>query len=311
MATTTTHYIFHALSPLHFGTGVALGSIDLPISREANTALPNAPGSGIKGVVKDFLRDQYCRPGSGQSHDEKRYRHALGVDPGMQESERAQSALSFSDGLLLAFPVRSLCGVFAWVTSPYGIHRLRRVLAQVPAAPAVNTGCCATAAGANLAANGHVYLHDLKLVANDTASHIVVATLAAALAKLIFPGAENDAAVQAERANFTARFAVVSDEDWVHLTTVGCEARMRNALQPGGKIVQDGALWSEEYAPVETIFWGTLMADQINGRKAEDTLADFCQRFGPERSAQFGGKATVGKGVARLAIAASRTGGGT
>lgn len=308
MATTTTHYIFHALSPLHFGTGVALGSIDLPISREANTGLPNAPGSGIKGVVKDFLRDQYRLPGAGQSHDKVAYRHALGVDPGEQESERAQSALSFGDGLLLAFPVRSLCGVFAWVTSPYVIHRLRRVLPQVPAAPAVSTGSCATAAGANLAANGHVYLHDLKLAANNTGNNASAASLAATLAALIFPGAENNDAVQAERTNFTARFAVVSDEDCAHLTTVGCEVRMRNALQPGSKIVQEGALWSEEYAPVETIFWGTLMADHINGEPGQQTLADFCQRFGPERGAQFGGKATVGKGVARLAIAPPKAG---
>jgi len=301
MTTCTTHYIFHALSPLHFGTGVAVGAIDLPISREVNTGLPNAPGSGVKGVIKDVLRNGY-----GATHDADAYVHALGAAPGDQEAERAQSALSFSDGLLLAFPVRSLCGVFAWVTSPYAIHRLRRFLPAVPSSPAVTSGTAATAATEHLAANAHLYLHDLKL------SLILdqnVGTLASELAKIIWPcegqlDAAVPGAINEERTNFTKRFAIVSDEDFVHLSTVGCEVRVRNALEPDAKIVKQGALWSEEYAPVETIFWGTLMADHVNGQDGAKTLAKFCTRFGPERVAQFGGKATVGKGVARFAIEA-------
>lgn len=78
---------------------------------------------------------------------------------------------------------------------------------------------------------------------------------------------------------------------------------MRNSLELESKRVKDGALWSEEYAPVETIFWGAVMADHINGQDGATALMQFCNAFGRERVAQFGGKATVGKGLARMAIA--------
>ncbi|MBL8310674.1 MAG: type III-B CRISPR module RAMP protein Cmr4 [Burkholderiales bacterium] len=302
MPAVTTHYIFHALSPLHFGTGVAVGAIDLPISRETNTRLPNAPGSGIKGVVKDILRGQY-----GQPDDAKQFRHALGAEPGEQDAERAQGAVSFGDGLLLAFPVRSLAGVFAWVTSPYAIHRLRRFTAACPAAPNVSVGQAVTTAQALMVGpqNGakKAYLHDLALtVDSDARSTDAARALGDALAALIFPGDAGTPTVDDERKNFARRFAVVSDEDLVHLSTVGCEVRMRNSLELESKRVKDGALWSEEYAPVETIFWGAVMADHINGQDGATTLNRFCRALGSERIAQFGGKATVGKGLARIVI---------
>ena len=78
---------------------------------------------------------------------------------------------------------------------------------------------------------------------------------------------------------------------------------MRNSLELESKRVKDGALWSEEYAPVETIFWGAVMADHINGQDGATTLNRFCSALGSERIAQFGGKATVGKGLARIVIA--------
>ncbi len=299
MPTASAHYILHALSPLHFGTGVALGAVDLPISREANTGLPNAPGSGVKGVVKDALRGEY-----GSPHDVTAFKHALGAEPGDQDAERAQGAISFGDGLVLAFPVRSLCGVFAWVTSPYAIHRLRRSLRGCPPAPSVHTGHVATGSHSRLASQqGRVYFHDLELTV-EQAQLSTTATLANALAQLIFPDHLDEANVAAERDNFAGRFAVVSDEDLVHLSTVGCEVRVRNSLELESKRVRDGALWSEEYAPVETLFWGPLLVDHINGQSGDGTLAKFRQSFGSERILQFGGKATVGKGLARLVLGA-------
>jgi CRISPR-associated protein Cmr4 len=48
-------FLIHALSPLHAGTGHSAGVIDLPIARMAATDIPFAPGSGIKGVLRDTL----------------------------------------------------------------------------------------------------------------------------------------------------------------------------------------------------------------------------------------------------------------
>lgn len=299
MTTQVTSYFLHALAPMHIGTGVGSGAIDLPVSREVATRLPNAPGSGVKGVVKDLLRGGYGDPDNANE-----YVHALGADPQPQAQTRAQSALAFSDAMLLAFPVRSLCGVFAWVTSPYEIHRLRRIVPTCPSAPAVATGHAATGASARLsAADKALYLHDLKLIVDGQgATQDAANQIADHLASLVFPGQAADKAVNAERLNFTQRFVIVSDEDLVHLSNVGCEVRMRNALEAESKTVKDGQLWSEEYVPGETIFFGTLMADHIGATTGQQALSRFCEIFGPERVAQFGGKATIGKGVARMVI---------
>src|SRR5437763_951036 len=46
-------YWLHALTPLHVGSGRAIGVVDLPIVREAVTNWPYVPGSAVKGVLAD------------------------------------------------------------------------------------------------------------------------------------------------------------------------------------------------------------------------------------------------------------------
>jgi CRISPR-associated protein Cmr4 len=49
----TRPFLLHALSPLHAGTGHAADVINLPIARMKATGIPFAPGSSIKGVLRD------------------------------------------------------------------------------------------------------------------------------------------------------------------------------------------------------------------------------------------------------------------
>jgi CRISPR-associated protein Cmr3 len=50
--------LLHALTPLHVGTGQAVGNVDLPIAREKATGFPIVPASALKGVLRDNFNNQ-------------------------------------------------------------------------------------------------------------------------------------------------------------------------------------------------------------------------------------------------------------
>lgn len=107
----------YAETPLHCGTEAAVGYIDLPIQRERHTRYPVIPGSTIKGVLKDemkeSLRDELKKYFGEVESDDK------ATTPGM---------VSFGDGIIVLFPVRSTDGPFQWVTCPHVLERVWRAL---------------------------------------------------------------------------------------------------------------------------------------------------------------------------------------
>ncbi|WP_295392267.1 type III-B CRISPR module RAMP protein Cmr4 [uncultured Thiodictyon sp.] len=272
-------YFIHALSPLHPGTGQAQGAIDLPIARLRGTGIPYLPGSSVKGVLRDAYREEGL--------------HNAVFGPPVklgQEDTRFSGALAFGDARLLALPVRSFHGTFAWVTSPLLLRLARRDLEwshQIPGAYSVKgKGWIGVTQSTVLAANGHVFLEDLECPMNEKEQDLV-SLWAKSLGQLVL---KEDVEI------FTERFAVVDDETmtflWEHSTQV--DARVRINEQG---VVQDGALWYEESLPAETLLLG--VAAVIKSGERPDQWLDYC--LGEERAnLQFGGKATVGRGRARL-----------
>ena len=47
--------MFHALSPIHAGSGSSTGAVDLPIQRERHTARPIVQSSGLKGALREAV----------------------------------------------------------------------------------------------------------------------------------------------------------------------------------------------------------------------------------------------------------------
>lgn len=108
----TRPFLLHALSPLHAGTGQAAEIVDLPTARMKGTGIPFIPGSSIKGVLRE----------GSTGRDPTKTDAAFG--PSANPDAHA-GAIAVGDARLLALPVRSFRGTFAWVTSP-----LLLVLAQ-------------------------------------------------------------------------------------------------------------------------------------------------------------------------------------
>jgi CRISPR-associated protein Cmr4 len=280
--------LIHALSPVHCGTGQAVGGIDLPIAREKPTNIPLVPGSSIKGVLRAM-----------RATDETLHRQVFGPDTD-KASDNAGS-VQLSDANLAFLPVRSLRGTFAWVTSPYILRRLLRDALEcgieLGKRPPDAEEKEALVTGDKLDASGKVVFEDLDFTARKDGT---LKALATAVADRIFD--------EADRAFFVERACLVHDDVMALLLQTCTEITTRIKLDPGRKTVDEsGALWSEEALPIESVLAGLVLATPV--KQKDGTMPDANAMLGyltglaETGAVQLGGKATVGRGLCRLRLA--------
>lgn len=282
--TTARVYFLHALSPLHAGTGQGVGVIDLPIAREKATGIPYLPGSSIKGVLRDAMQAQ----------------NQNGVvtklfGPDTTNAAEHAGAAQFADARLLLLPIRSLRGIFAWVTSPYLLRRFVRDAretgltppSQIPVPPERRQ---ALVSGKAIVIDHNkeqlVVLEDLDLTAS------------------VSPPANEWAAwleKQATLENAIQRFCIVHDDVLSFLLQTATEVVARIRLKDNTKTVAEGALWYEEALPAETLLYGVIATQTINQYSAAQAINDL-QVF-DQKIFQFGGSATVGRGMCQFRLA--------
>lgn len=272
----TRSFLVHALSPLHAGTGHTPEIIDLPIARMKATGIPFLPGTSIKGVLRDARR----------ATDVEKTEAVFGPsdDPGAHAG-----AIVVSDARLLALPVRSFKGTFAWVTSPLLLTLALRDLGNVSLAVPNIEG-----RGAHLA-SGNVCAHNRKLYLEDLDLPAVEAAAAESWARFIasFVSPKNDI--------ITRRFAIVDDETMTFLWETATQVDARVRLDEKTRTVVQSALWLEESLPTETLLIVLMAADRSRRRGVAMTpeeVMDFT--LAGEEVHQLGGKATTGRGRCRL-----------
>lgn len=292
----------HCLSPLHCGTGQGIAGIDLPVQRERHTGWPVIPASTIKGVLRDAARQAVG--GVAQQADQHPDVIALfGPEKGAIDSgELGLGALSFGDGVLLAFPVRSLVGVFAWVTCPLAMERLVRhaTLAgwdakglTFEAKPSGTQIRCS--AKLEVDANQHQVLLEDQVFQRDELPKGLAEAFAA-----LFP--------ESARGLIAEHLAIVSDDTFTWFARHATQVEARIALDPMTKTVAEGALFYQETVPPETIFVSLISAEDARHSKAKASslrtadqalahLATLCAK-----PRQFGGDATIGKGLCALQL---------
>ncbi|MGQ9901465.1 MAG: type III-B CRISPR module RAMP protein Cmr4 [Fimbriimonadales bacterium] len=264
--------LLHALTPLHVGTGQAVGTVDLPIAREKATGFPLVPASAFKGVLRDEYRAH---------NDEEKEKRTFG------DTDQAGEWV-FTDLRLLCLPVRSFFGVFAYVTCPLILSRLQQHAQVFDIAGfediqvAVDGTQAALTQNSELHKNGKVYLEDLDLSAVPSPQ---VDRAAQAIAqKLLSPN---------EQSLFTERFAVVSNDVFNFLSETATEVVARVRLQDDTKTVVQGGLWYEEAVPAEAIFYGFV--GTTNSKTSLDEL-DLKEPL------QIGGDATIGRGLCKVVM---------
>jgi CRISPR-associated protein Cmr4 len=281
----------HARSSIHCGTGQAIGGIDLPIAREKPTNIPLVPGSSVKGVLRALLDD---RDESSSRHRE----HITAFGPRTENASDHGGSLHFGDLRLVFLPVRSVRGTFAWVSSPYLLHRFARDAKEAglsfPSVTDPGDPRCLVAQGSRLRVERRVAFEDFDFEAHESKE---LTELAESFAKKCLDAGEVEF--------FKSRVCVVSDDVMSVLLLTCTELSTRIRLDPDKKTVEKGALWTEEALPVESLLVGVVLAAPVPSRKTtpNDLFAHLRWLLDLQGGAlQVGGNATVGHGVCRARL---------
>lgn len=273
----------HAQTPLHPGSGTALGVVDLPVQRERHTQWPIIPGSSLKGVLRDCFR-------KGGKDQDKLF--AI-FGPETSDADAHAGALSLTDARILAFPVRSLKGVFAWVTCPAVLERLARDAAL---------------AGAKIPEGFPNPVKDEAACAKD--SPLIVEGDVLVLEEFEFKRfaeADGPAAWLAKHAvkdeptqkRLRSHLVMLHDDDFTHFVRHATEVCARIGLDYETKTVKKGALFYEEFLPAETLFYSVVLTSDSRKRgvvmNAHEVLANL--RSTLPGVIQVGADETIGKGL--------------
>ncbi|MCS6904875.1 MAG: type III-B CRISPR module RAMP protein Cmr4 [Bacteroidia bacterium] len=304
----------HTLTSLHAGSGDSLGVIDLPIQREKHTGFPKIEASSLKGSLRQAFEDAY-----DSEADRKKIHLIFGYDgdsldiksekekyPALQEffstkdDREYAGAISFCDARILAFPVRSLKGVFAYVTCPLVLQRLARDLALTGndnLLPAPPNGRCARAKNNVLIEGKEIVLEEYTFKPINVSEPFE--SYGNKLTELIFPNSEP---WKKWKNKFKEDLVVLEDNEFAEFVRNGTEVITRTKIDNETGTVQEGALFNEEYVPSEAIFYSIVFAGPIFHHKkekdfnsAEDVMKYFDENY--PHYFQIGANATLGKGL--------------
>ena len=243
-----------ALSPLHVGTGQSTSSIELPIARDRATDIPYLPGSGIKG----------CMRAKATELAQKNIVTVFGPDT--DKAMEQAGALSVGDAHLLLFPVRSVAGTFAYVTSPWLLTRFVRDAEEAgqkdfPALPQINNvEHCAVAADSMLEVqvnqSSKVVFEDLDLSIQGAQR-----TLATEWAKWF--GAQIFNGQDVWQQMLQKRLCIVHDDVMSFLAKHATDVVTRVSIDHKTQTAQKGQLWTEESLPVESILASLVLVQSV------------------------------------------------
>jgi CRISPR-associated protein Cmr4 len=321
-------FFIRTVTPTHMGSGTDLGIVDLPIQRESHTNFPKIEGSSLKGSIREaverklgvhylLLLEKKGRSVNYERMEELKINelkvHAIfGFDNDKNASSNAKKkfegkqgqfsgALSFTDGRILFFPVKSAKGVFAWITCPYILGRFKKEAEEIvnlKGIPEKIPEPVAISPGSKLKVVGNqIILEEYTFNASESPE---LKEWAEFVGNFFKKRDKNLAKLLPEH------IVLLSDDDFRDFVEMGTEVIIRNKINNLTGVVQDGALFSEEYLPAETILYSFVMATPLFAQIEEDIginseidVMNFFVEEVPD-TLQMGGNRTIGKGVCNL-----------
>lgn len=295
-------------TPLHAGSGDSLGVVDLPIQRERHTQFPKIEASSLKGALREAFEH------TQKDQKDREALKSIQATFGPENGDDAGS-MAFSDARLLLFPVKSMKGVFAWVTCPKVLLQLQRDLTIANALPtnfklleiAANTCCNAINLAYSVGGRDKIVLEEYTF---DVTKNGETTKLAAWLSEILFT---HDGITPFWKDHLSKNLVVLKDDDFTDFVTLSTEVITRIKIDNNTGTVAQGALFNEEYLPAESIWYSLVMAaDEFakkeDDRKKEDRkkaekIMDFFANTIKEISYfQIGGNATLGKGIVHATL---------
>jgi CRISPR-associated protein Cmr4 len=278
-------------TPLHVGAGSSVGAIDQPIQRERHTGFPIIPASSLKGTFSDCWND---RKDDGKLSRTADGNWLFGVG---SDTEAAAGAIQLAEARLLAFPIRSAKGSYAWVTCPLMLRRAVRdgllpvdLVADLKE-PVDEEALFAAGNSSKLDLAGEVVLEEY------TFRHAgeITTGLGTALAGLL----EDEVWREVD-----SRLVILSNGMMSYFAQNACDVAQHVRIDDETGTAASGALFNQENVPGETLFYSVVTAleersakkDATERRPANVALDAFGQQLAVCPVYQFGGDASTGLG---------------
>lgn len=307
-------------TPMHAGSGDDLGIVDLPIQRERHTTFPKIEASSLKGAIREAFETSLVLNNNNNPDALTKINVAFGYDPanlrGVNVEETLKpvfkdtnnkeafdfaGCLGFTDARLLLFPVKSMKGVFAWITCEKVLKKLKTDLALCEGMEhssllteidkisndTIQDKCYAAQ---NVKVGKHVVLEEYAFEIKEAAQDFQLAK-------------ELQTLLQGDSPHFpiSQHLVVLSNNDFKDFVSLSTEVITRTKIDNTTGTVASGALFTEEYLPAESIMYSLILASPEYGKKkirtfnTEEDSLKFFENI-PD-VIQIGGNANLGKGI--------------
>jgi len=299
-------YLF-TRTPLHVGAGASVGAIDQPIIRERHTGFPVIPATSLKGTFADEWNVTLLEQNGKRNLRVTTRKNAANKEELDQVSEAAwlfgsdnanhsfSGALQFTEARLLAFPVRSAKGSFAWITCPLILRRAQRdgILQDLSYPSDLSDTQALFTANSPLALGDKVVLEEYTFTRSGDLP-----------ANLLKDDNGNDPVWN----EVASRLVILSDGMMSFFAQNACEVAQHVRIDDETGTAAGGALFNQENVPSETLFYSVLHAlagrgEKFKDKKPEHALKAFTQKVDGSKPFQFGGDASTGLGWCTVKLA--------
>lgn len=272
------------ITPLHAGSGTDLRTIDLPIQREVHTGFPKIEASTLKGCMRRSFNEN--------GPDSELLNIIFGNEG---ESELSAAAIAITDAKLLFFPVRSAKGVYALITCPMVLERFQKEMALI---------------GIDLKIN--IVSNDVPILASKDS--VLKLNIERNKNTILLDEYQYDVGVDTDFGNFCKRLqdfidaadsiveraVLLPDDDFKDFVMHATSIVTRIKVGTDG-IVENQALFTEEYLPEESILYSLIMMGnsklKLKSLKSNELMETFSKHLDETKFLQIGADETLGKGL--------------
>jgi CRISPR-associated protein Cmr4 len=327
-------------TPLHVGAGASVGAIDQPVQRERHTGFPIIPGSTLKGV----FADEWTVVGTKEEpdpEDKTKTRKVRVAQPlpdrnwlfGREAGagELTAGALQFGEARIIAFPVRSARGSFAWLTCPQMLRRaVRDGVLKDRTGKAIKFEPSAFDKLTSRSGDEHAIFDKegpLGLKAHQDAQapmQVVLeeytfthaGELPPGLADALMSLLPDDDLWQ----EIDSRLVILSDGMMTFFANTSCEIAQHVRIDDVTGTADGGGLFNQENVPSDTLFYAALQAAPETGkqlthannsprepRSPKSAIDIFWPQPNESRVFQFGADASTGLGYCTVRISCCST----
>lgn len=311
MSNTRILYLF-TRTPLHVGAGASVGAIDQPIIRERHTGFPIIPASSLKGTFADVWNDSLLdeRNAKGEAKKVRVKADGTASDAAWlfgsdSDMHAAAGSLLFSEARLIAFPIRSAKGGFAWVTCPLMLQRAVRDGALTKTSidglrePGDEEAIFNVSGTSKLNLEGQLVLEEYTF---KCAHWDGLEKLGNSLAELL--------AADPVWGEVSDRLVILSNGMMSYFAVNACDVAQHVRISDETGTAEGGALFNQENVPGEAFFYSVLHAlhERTAGKSKEarrdaGKALDIFANATDGKTFQFGGDASTGLGFCTLKVA--------